>query len=407
MSSASSGQPLRLAAVGQALIKRDVVAGAGPRTRALVDRLRAADVAFTNLEGAIAGRHGGWPMKAKSVAALPPAVLDTLRDMGFGLLSLANNHAGDLGPPGILSTIEEARARGFTIAGTGADQAAAGAAGIGVFAGRRVGLVAIDAGPWPEHVWAGPSRPGVNRLDVRRRLRLPPDLLEQLRAIADASGDARRIAARAGLGFQQPAPDGTLDFFGTLVEAGEAVSEVMFPDAADLARHERAVAEAAAATDLLVVYLHNHHWPADMMRPPEWMRDVARRLLRAGGDVFLSHGAPVLQAIELIDGKPAAYGLGNFIFHSANQKVRAAAEVWRSALLECRFEHRRLTGLALHAVSLGDAGQHGDPASDRAAPQLWTGPAATDYLAAWMARGLMPAESWHLADGVCTLRDVR
>lgn len=394
---------ITLAAVGQALIKRDVLAGAGPETLALVERLCAADVAFTNLEGAIAGRHGGWPMKEKAVAALSAEVLDTLRQMGFGLLSLANNHAGDLGPPGILSTIEEARTRGFTVAGTGDNKDAAAAAGLGVFNGKRVGLVAIDAGPWGEHVSAGAARPGVNRLKVHRRVRLPQADVVRIAAIAAQLGHEQRVATRARLGFQASAPDGALDFYGTIIEPGATAEELMLVDEHDLARHERVIAEAAAKTDLLVVYLHNHHWPADMMRPPRWMREVAQRLLAAGGDVFLSHGAPVLQEIELIGGKPAAYGLGNFIFHSCNRQVRAAEEVWRSALITFRFEQRRLAGLTVQPIALGDPALHHDAESDRSVPRLWTGQAATAYLERWMARGSSRNDAWRIDGALCSL----
>lgn len=405
MSRSSDGATLTLAAVGQALIKRDVLAVASPGTLQLVARLKAADAAFTNLEGAIAGRHGGWPMKRKAVASLPPSVLDDLRGMGFGLLSLANNHASDLGPGGILSTIEETRARGFTIAGTGEDADAAARASIGTFAGRRIGLVAIDAGPWGDHVWAGTGRPGVNRLKVIRRLRVPPADFARLSQLIEATGHQARISQRASLGFQEPPPAGMLDFFGLRIEPGSTVADIMQPDEADLARHESVIADARRNTDLLVVYLHNHHWPADMMVPPAWMRDVARRLLAAGGDVFLSHGAPVLQEIELIGGKPAAYGLGNFIFHSSNRKVRAAEEVWRSALVTFGFRQRRLASLEVQAISLGDPELHHDADSDRTAPRLWTGSSATAYLERWVARGSIPRQSWDLNDGTCKLRE--
>jgi poly-gamma-glutamate synthesis protein (capsule biosynthesis protein) len=147
-----------------------------------------------------------------------------------------------------------------------------------------------------------------------------------------------------------------------------------------------------------VVYLHNHHWPADWMVPPGWMREVAARLLRAGGDVFLSHGAPVLQGLELIDGKPAAYGLGNFIFHSGNRQVRRFAEVWRSALLTFRWRDRALTGIDAVALSLGDPQTHGDPNSSRDVPRLWTGPEAQSYLRAWLSRGFVDTDAWQVDD---------
>lgn len=88
--------------------------------------LHGADVAFTNLEGTIYGRHGGWPMKQPLFHAGPPGVLDDLQALGFNALSLVNNHSFDLGPGGVLSTIEEADARGLLHAGLGADRKSAG-----------------------------------------------------------------------------------------------------------------------------------------------------------------------------------------------------------------------------------------------------------------------------------------
>lgn len=390
---------LSLAAVGQALIKRDVAVGGD-----LVARLKAADVAFTNLEGAVSGRHGGWPMKDKAASAVPPAALDTLRRLGFGLLSLANNHAADLGPGGILSTIEEAQARGFTVAGTGADAAMAAEPGIALCNGRRVALIAIDSGPWGDHVYASAKRPGVNRLRVTRRVGLPPALVGQLTQAAAAAGHTRRAETRTAVGFQRAASVDTLDFFGLAIEPAAAPCERWRVDDTDLAKHEDAVRRAAADCDLVVVYLHNHHWPADWMRPPEWMREVAARLLRAGGDVFISHGAPVLQGLELIDGKPAAYGLGNFIFHSSNREVRGFPDVWRSALVTFHWSDRRLSRIEAVALSLGDPSRHGDPDSVRDAPQLWTGPEAQLYLEAWLRRGCDPAAPWRVDERGATLR---
>jgi hypothetical protein len=51
-----------LAVTGQALIHHDIRQAAEPGFAAVVERLRQADVAFTNFEGCIYGTHGGWPL---------------------------------------------------------------------------------------------------------------------------------------------------------------------------------------------------------------------------------------------------------------------------------------------------------------------------------------------------------
>src|SRR5688572_1217717 len=112
-----------LAAVGQSLIKRDIRSRSHPAFRKLVEIIKSADLAFTNLEGTIKGSHGGWPTKAGYFCAFDPIVLDTLADIGFNVMSLSNNHAFDLGPNGILSTLDEVAKRGVLHAGIGIDLA--------------------------------------------------------------------------------------------------------------------------------------------------------------------------------------------------------------------------------------------------------------------------------------------
>src|SRR5688500_7483323 len=131
--------------VGQSLIKEDVLACEEQDFRDVVALIRSSDFAFTGYEGTIRGGHGGWPMKSTFLHASEPLVLDSLRNLGFNLLSLSNNHAFDLGPNGILSTLEEAHARGFACAGIGETLADATRAGIARKAATTLALVAMDA----------------------------------------------------------------------------------------------------------------------------------------------------------------------------------------------------------------------------------------------------------------------
>ena len=133
------------------------------------------------------------------------------------------------------------------------------------------------------------------------------------------------------------------------------------------------------------------------------MREVAREFARCGRRRVPQPRGAGAAGHRALDGKPAAYGLGNFIFHSQNTKVRSFEEVWRSALMTFRFERRRLAALEVAAVALGAPDRHDDPASERDAPRLWTGPAASAYLQRWIERGFVPGPRWHIADGVARL----
>lgn len=97
--------------------------GKYPQFLSLVELLHSADVAFTNFEGAINPQTGDLPPGSR---ASDPATLDTLRWMGFNLLSLANNHAFEAGEKGIQYTKKIAMKKGFAVAGTGSTLGEAG-----------------------------------------------------------------------------------------------------------------------------------------------------------------------------------------------------------------------------------------------------------------------------------------
>jgi Bacterial capsule synthesis protein PGA_cap len=78
--------------------------------------LESGDVTFGNLEGAISGIEG-IPKKKKYVFAMPDEAANWLQDAGYNLLSLANNHAGDMSEAGCLNTINKLIAEGINFAG--------------------------------------------------------------------------------------------------------------------------------------------------------------------------------------------------------------------------------------------------------------------------------------------------
>src|SRR5690606_34945106 len=72
--------------------------------------LRDADVTFGNLEGTLLD-DGGIPKKCKDPKVCyafrtPVKYVENLVTAGFDMVSLANNHAGDMGDPGRKSTMQ-------------------------------------------------------------------------------------------------------------------------------------------------------------------------------------------------------------------------------------------------------------------------------------------------------------
>jgi len=110
-----------IALTGQSLIRRDLRSYEEPGFFHVKDIISSSSHTFTNFEACVYGKYGGARQKDEFFHGTDPSVLDALREIGFDILSLSNNHAFDLGAEGILSTLDEVTRRGFAHAGTGRD----------------------------------------------------------------------------------------------------------------------------------------------------------------------------------------------------------------------------------------------------------------------------------------------
>lgn len=310
---AKPGQ-VQVALLGQALIEHAVTDALWPGRRALARELAKADVGFTNLETVIKGPRAGAPTReALTLHAAQPDVLEALKRLSIDLLATANNHAFDLGSGGILDTVDAIERAGLVSTGSGRDLARAAAPAFAPTPAGPVALVAVATGKVREGGAATTIRPGVNEL---RR---------------DPSGLARE----------------------------EDVERVL-----------AAIAEARRRAEVVIAYQHNHDWEPNQADVPAWQRVFARRCVEAGASVFVGHGAPLLQGIEIYDGAPLFFGLGNFVFQTEKPPGAYAAECWESVIVQASFERGRcqafeLTPIVMNEIGLGgpeDMATRGMPA---------------------------------------------
>ena len=120
--------------------------------------LRAADIAFGNLECAISHRGVAVP-KEFNFRGRPDRLAQVIRFAGLDVLNLANNHAGDYGQAALLDTLRNVRAGGVLAVGAGATLAAARRPQVISRLGLRVGFVGFsDINP--AGFVAGPASPG-------------------------------------------------------------------------------------------------------------------------------------------------------------------------------------------------------------------------------------------------------
>lgn len=161
---------LSVALTGDWMATRGAAFGARPGAQELRDLLIAADFTFANLE-VVANGWQGYPVRDPwgSTLAAGTHVLDGLLEAGVDMVSCANNHALDMGVPGLTAQLRELAARGIAAAGAGPDLTSAR---MPAYVDRPAGSVALLActtsfAPGQEAAPAGlqlPGRPGVSPL---------------------------------------------------------------------------------------------------------------------------------------------------------------------------------------------------------------------------------------------------
>jgi len=239
--------------------------------------------------------------------------MDALKDLGFNLLSLANNHSWDLRVPGIKNAIQEANRRNLTHAGTGNTLQEATAAGYLRTPKGTVALVAIASGLVRPGAAATPLRPGEDELRV---------------------------------------------------EAGNK------PNEEDAQRILQSIRDASKRADLVIVYQHNHVYDkpfftifaeelSDRLAPPDWIKKWAHAEIEAGAHIIVMHGAPVVQGVEIYHDRPIFYDLGNFIFNLPLTEATQLLEpiVWESVVASVEFQGKDLRSIEFRPITLNQMGK--------------------------------------------------
>ena len=277
----TSENVVELVTAGDVMLGRGV-AGVSQPFAAVIPWLRAADLALANLECVIA--PGGTPHPGQlDEPALqpyrlyaPPSAVTALREVGFDVLGLANNHALDLGPAGLAETVSRLQAAGIATVGAGPSAEAALQPLIRQVGGVRLAFLAFNAVP-------DPADTGLTKTEA-------PD---QNGGWTRAGWDREQVTA--------------------------------------------AIAAARAQAGAVIVSVH---WGYEYeMRADPAQRDAAHAMLDAGADLVIGHHPHVVQSFEVATkcqkpgflekpgfstggGQFVAYSLGNFVFDQEQEETR-------------------------------------------------------------------------------------
>ena len=349
-----------LVAVGDLIITDAIYARLQRQSPDLIDLLKNADVTFGNFEGTAIDlqKFGGHPsaLAGGSWLISTPAVAQDLKQMGFNLISRANNHTTDWGVEGMRYTDGLFEQAGMVHAGTGETLSQARAPKFLSTPAGRVSMVAL-ASRFEANARAIdplgqiPGRPGLNALRATRYVLVSPERLKMLAQIRDAlpKGMMRKSILAAD------AKNSTVTLFDIKYRASESIGDgvdfTFTMDERDRKGILHNVRQGKQTSDFAIVSMHTHEPGNYSELPPDFMPTIARESIDQGADAFIGHGPHQLRGIEIYKGKPIYYSLGNFFFMENQQQPITRDEFEKDkvepmSMTEAEFmEHRRVHGV--------------------------------------------------------------
>ena len=303
-----------LIATGDSLITLKQSIHNEPEFVRLIRLIREVDCAFTNLEMNLhdynencypAAECGGTYTRAD------PEILEELLWMGFDIFSTANNHSLDYMYGGMLNTIKHLKKQKAPYAGTGLNLADARAPAYMDTGNGRVALISAcstfaDFGRAGHQRRDMKGRPGLNPLRYQSWYEARPETIKKL----------KEVEKELNLPEVKQAPD-SYNFMKTKYVEGEESGLHTKTHPQDMKENLEAIRGAAKQADWVLFTLHAHEGrPHDSERPAEFIEEFARAVIDEGAHCFIGHGHHAMRGIEIREGKPIFYSLGNFIFQN-------------------------------------------------------------------------------------------
>ncbi|MGI6357171.1 MAG: CapA family protein [Bacillota bacterium] len=380
-----------LTATGDIFITRKLSPYTEPAYRELWQVLQSGDVRFTNLEMLI-HEFVGHPVAESggTYTQTDPTVISELQWAGFNLLARANNHSLDYSIEGLRRTSQLLDQAGFCHAGVGENLADARSARYLDLDQGRVGFLAACStfasfGRAGEQRPDSVGRPGLNPVRYQTYYVVSPEQLAALRQISESVGNEARKRRAIQNGWGRPDKVGEVTIAGTRFVAGERPGTYTEVNQDDLQGNVKWISDAKRQSDFVVYSMHWHEGGSTPEQPATFHFDYAHACIDAGVDAFIGHGPHIMRGIEIYQGKPIFYSLGNFVFQ--NETVRklpadvyektgldhyatpadyydrrslgdqrgfpAQAKYWESVLPKCRYQGGELVECLLYPVTLG------------------------------------------------------
>jgi poly-gamma-glutamate capsule biosynthesis protein CapA/YwtB (metallophosphatase superfamily) len=278
--------------------------------RHVAAELHAADAVFSNLECCL-NLPARRSHATEGFFADPKVGIEALRLSGIRAVGIANNV--NYGTDNICASIARLDELGMPHTGAGPNLAAARAPVIIARNGFRVGAVQRSSVYWPTDHEAFDDAPGIAVIRGHTAYHVPTG----------------RMAPHI-----QPAN-----------RPGVPPLIVTWADPAYLAEFRNDIEALRPQADIIIA---SCHWGLNR-EPLQYMTDIAHAAIDAGADIVMGHGPHYPLPIEIYDGRPIFYGLGNLTFSSGHLGRKHAGWIGmlvdlvydRGAVTECSFRFVR------------------------------------------------------------------
>jgi poly-gamma-glutamate synthesis protein (capsule biosynthesis protein) len=365
------------------------------------------------------------------------------------MLSTASNHSYDFGENAVLTNIDYLDEQNMPQAGTGRNLAEARAPRyLETPKGRVALLSATTSGPAGGR--AGEQRrdisgrPGANYIRHTTEYVVDRPTFDALKQVSEALGFEQQKRDKGGIFAAGGPVDTDTEFHLTgLFPSYDSISHVKFTLGESVERHSspnwddlegtlQRVRDARRMAQWVVISVHSHESGATHDDPSEHLMTIARACIDAGADVFLGHGPHQDRAIEIYNGKPIFYALGDFFLQndtvllmphdnlvrqglgweatpadfydkrSANDTTGQTVQPirWQTALARTTWRQGELAEIRLHPVDLG----YGKARSERGRPVLAQDEVAQEVLERFQRLSAPFGTTVDLEDGVGVIR---
>lgn len=261
----------------------DIMLNSNLEQNSLYETISHADISFGNLE--IPFSHQGIQADKFVTFCAPPELAKELSSLKLKVVSVANNHSLDYGPEALADTLKTLKKVNIIPIGAGLNLEEALRPAILNIGGFTIGFLAF-ASTLPPGFAATDKRAGVAPIRIKNSISIDGIVSEE-----------------------QP---GTSPYVYT-----EPVKE-------DLERGVKVVKGLCKSVDLVIVSIHwgvPPGWAAAFQEPlADYQQPIGRALIDAGADMIIGHHPHILHGIELYQGAPIFYSMGNFIFHHLKEK---------------------------------------------------------------------------------------